>query len=306
MGLVSGFNLAKTKQIKAGRAIAWLIRLTYWSPRWLVVTIAIISGWIGLLTKSRNSRVTLKNLELCFPEMPEHDRRRIAMAQIRHNALMTKEVATAWLGSESEIRHLLAESCGDALITSAQQAHRPLVLAVPHIGNWEYFWHWLQLKYPAISMYSPAQYQKLDQIMLSARQKFGGRPFATDTKGIMGLMRALKQGGIMMILPDQVPKNEGGVYVPFFNHPAYTMTLLHKFIDKTGAQLCFGSAIRQANGKFKVLIESADFETSNQSIEDFNTLMNQQLETIIRRHPEQYQWNYKRFKRQAKEENYYH
>lgn len=288
----------KAKKRKQGHLVYSLIYLTYLMPSWLVIGVGKIFGRIGVVLKSRNTRVVEKNLSLCFPEMEAQQRSVIAKELRQHNAKMAKQVATAWLGGREKIEPLIQSVIGNELIEEIQAQSKPLIIAVPHIGNWEFFWHWLQLNYQAISMYTPAKYEKVDSMMLDARTRFGGKPYATDPKGIMGLLRALKKGGIMMILPDQVPKNDGGVFAPFFNHQAYTMTLVHKFIEKTGAELCFGTCICIEKGKFEVRIEMRDFDATQQTAEEFCQQMNLQLESIIRRNPAQYQWNYKRFKRQ--------
>ena len=282
---------------KKGRLISGLIHLTYRLPRIIVKSIGVFFGTLGKLTNARNARVVARNLELCYPDYSAEKRQKIANQLITHNALLSKEVATAWVGSEAEIKGYISSAIGEEIVKNASEENQPLVICVPHIGNWEFFWHWLQMNYPAISMYSPAQYESLDKMMLDARQRFGGKPFATDSKGIMGLLRALKKGGMMMILPDQVPKNEGGVFAPFFGIEVFTMTLVHKFVEKTGAQLCFGACIRQSDSEYQIQLEKAEFDTTNLDAQSFCRLMNKQLEKIITRHPEQYQWNYKRFKR---------
>ncbi len=297
--------MADKKNIKNGSYIIGLIYLTHWLPRWLIKGVGVFFGHLGALLNNRNARVVKRNLELCFPHLDDLKRQKIANGLITHNALMTKEVANAWVGSRQSIANAVNQVKGDELIKNANQANQPLIIVVPHIGNWEYFWHWLQLNFDAISMYSPAHYQALDNMMLNARKRFGGRPFATDSKGIMGLLRALKKGGVMMILPDQVPKKEGGVFAPFFDMPAYTMTLVHKFVEKTGANLCFGACIRKDDGQFKITIEPASFETNDNNAEQFCALMNKQIEAMIVKYPEQYQWNYKRFKRNPDDINVY-
>ena len=113
------------------------------------------------------------------------------------------------------------------------------------------------------------------------------------------MLKALKKQGVLMILPDQAPRLNSGIYSPFFGHPAYTMTLLHKFIQKTDAMLLVGTCLRDSSGNgFNISITEAEFETSNVSPEDFNKNLNNKLEDLIRKNPSQYLWGYKRFKRQ--------
>ncbi|MCW8875686.1 MAG: lysophospholipid acyltransferase family protein [Kangiellaceae bacterium] len=288
-----------------GRLIKALIWFLYRTPDWLTGPFIRLTTFLGLLSNSRNTKVSRRNLEICFAQKDQVEIEQLVRDSAKSNEKLATEFARAWYGDKKLIQSSIGNVSGEESIQSIQKLKQPLIIAVPHIGNWEFFWHWLQLNYKAISMYTPAQYKALDELMLNARTRFGGKPFATDPKGIMGLTRALKKGGIMMILPDQVPKSGGGCFAPFFGKDAYTMTLLHKFIAKTGAQLVFGSCIRQDNGKFDIYVENAQFDYSGLEAEHFNKAMNGQIETIVERNPEQYQWNYKRFKRQPDNSNPY-
>lgn len=295
----------KSTKLK-GLLILGLIRLNHWLPHFLSRAIGLFAARLGRLTDSKITRVIKRNIELCFPNLTSTQAEKLLIETQQQNALMTKEFATAWLADRSQIeRHFLAAE-GAQILDRLVAEKRPVVLAVPHIGNWEYLWQWLQFNYPIIGMYQPAKFSKVDKLVLDARQRFGGRVFATDAKGIMGLMRSLKQGKVMMILPDQAPRKGAGVYTPFYGHPAYTMTLLHKLINKTGAELLFASCLRQSDGKnFQVHIERPNFGYSQLSIDAFNAAMNGQIESIINRTPSQYQWTYKRFKRQPEGESLY-
>ena len=108
-----------------------------------------------------------------------------------------------------------------------------------------------------------------------------------------------------MILPDQVPRQGAGVYTQFFGISAYTMTLVHRFIRKTGANLLFGCCLRTGDHGFKIDIFSPEFDITTESTDEFNLGMNKQIEAMILKSPEQYQWSYKRFKRQKDEVNLY-
>ncbi|MBV1907679.1 MAG: lysophospholipid acyltransferase family protein, partial [Kangiellaceae bacterium] len=102
-----------------------------------------------------------------------------------------------------------------------------------------------------------------------------------SSKGMIRLLKALKNNGIMMILPDQAPRLGAGIYTPFFGHPAYTMTLLHKFINKTDATLLFGYCLRSDHqAGFEISIEQAEFGYKDVIVEEFNHRLNHRLEKL--------------------------
>lgn len=295
----------KSTKLK-GLLILGLIRFNYWLPHFLSYAIGLLIAKLGRASNSKITRVIRRNIELCFPDLEASQAEKLLFDTQRQNAYMTKEFATAWLAPRAKIERHFTAAEGASLLDELVADKQPVILAVPHIGNWEYLWQWLQFNYPIIGMYQPAKFDKVDKLVLDARQRFGGRVFPTDAKGIMGLLRSLKQGKVMMILPDQAPREGAGIYSPFYGHPAYTMTLLHKFVSKTKAKLLFASCLRQANGRdFKIHIEQPNFDYDSTKVEDFNVAMNQQIEQIIDRTPAQYQWTYKRFKRQPEGKSLY-
>lgn len=268
--------------------------------------LAYILGQFLYWIPTKTHRTISKNLQICLPELSTKEKTTLTKRIFLENARLAMEIPVAWLGSKNRVEDLLTQVNNGQLVADAFENKRPLIIAVPHIGNWEFFWHWLQLNYPTIGMYTPAKIQQIDQLMLLSRQRYGGRPYATDPKGIMGLLRALKTGSIMMILPDQAPRHGAGIYTDFFAKPAYTMTLLHRFIQKTDANLLFGSCLRNADGKgFQINISKPEFDIHLSDVKAFNEAMNLQIEAMVRQTPEQYQWGYKRFKRQADGSDWY-
>jgi Kdo2-lipid IVA lauroyltransferase/acyltransferase len=113
------------------------------------------------------------------------------------------------------------------------------------------------------------------------------------------LMRALKRGETVGLLPDQVPPQGMGVWVPFFGKPAYTMTLAARLIQQTGAAVAVLWTERLAQGAGYVVRAMAlpvalpptagDDEASALAI-------NQSMEAVIRMKPAQYLWGYNRYK----------
>ncbi len=282
------------------RCFIWLAHLT---PAPLYRGASHLLAKILILFNTKTVRIVKTNLKLCFPKMTQAEINKLTLNYLNNHFFMSKQAACAWVGSRAQIEAKFANTIGQSLIEN--NLGMPTIIAVPHIGNWEFFWHWLQLNYPAISLYSPATFRPLDGLILKARKRFGGQPFDTTPKSLIRLIKNLKKGGVMMILPDQAPKLGSGIYSPFYQHPAYTMTMLHKLIDKSGAALLFGSCIADSegssnsiSGSYTITIEQPNFEYQNLSLEQFNAQLNQHIESIIERNPSQYLWGYKRFKRQ--------
>ncbi len=111
-----------------------------------------------------------------------------------------------------------------------------------------------------------------------------------DTGGVRALLRALRRGEAVGILPDQVPSAGDGVWAPFFGRPAFTMTLPARLAEKTGAEVYLLATWRRPFGRgWDLQLEKLDGVPTPEVI-------NQALEAIIRQRPDQYVWSYNRYK----------
>ncbi len=109
----------------------------------------------------------------------------------------------------------------------------------------------------------------------------------------------------MGILPDQVPeKTAAGGVAPFFGQPSLTIGLIHGLIQKTGCAVASVFAQRVPGG-FKMVVLDADPAIYSEDELTSLTGMNASVEACVRRAPAQYQWEYKRFKRQPDGRNPY-
>ncbi len=115
----------------------------------------------------------------------------------------------------------------------------------------------------------------------------------TDLGGVRQLLKALKRGEVIGVLPDQVPGNGEGEWAPFFGRPAYTMTLIGRLVESSGATVVMCRSERLPRGEgyalyFAPLAIDAAISIPEQ--------INAALETVIRNCPEQYLWSYNRYK----------
>lgn len=283
-----------------------ILHIIYWLPNSVTHAAGRLIGKLTYQFSARKRNIILTNLSIAFPEMPQQEKLRLAKESAIQAGLLVSEFPEVWLGSRREIEQQVIEAKNVEQVTQIRENNQPLVLIAPHIGNWEVLCQWVQLNHPMIALYSPSKLPQVDQLILDARKKFGCKLCSTDAKGIMQLLRGLKQGGFMMMLPDQVPKENAGIYSLFFDKPAYTMTLLHKLVIKSKAKAVFATCIRRQDKRgFDIEFEMAHFDVSEADVAIFNLAMNRQIESIVRRHPAQYVWDYKRFRRQQDGSNPY-
>ncbi len=138
------------------------------------------------------------------------------------------------------------------------------------------------------------------------RDRPGLKTLPTTLAGVRGLIRVLRSGGYTGVLPDQVPPHGQGVWAPMFGRPAYTMTLVARLVQQTGARVFFSVCERLPGGKGYVVrfepFEGTALTDAKAAPEAAAAAMNEGVERLIRQLPGQYLWGYARFKQPRGEE----
>lgn len=276
-------------------------------PLPLVHAAGALLGTVLALTPNRHRRITERNLELCFPQMPAAERARLLRTSLRETAKTLLETPLAWQGSRERLLGLVKQVHGEALLQQGIDAGKGVIIASPHLGSWEIVGQYLQTRHPLTSLYKPADSPLVEALMHNGRSHLGMQLAPTDAGGVRTLMAALKRGELIGILPDQDPMEGGGVFVPFFGIQARTMTLLPKLAARSGAPVLVAYAERLAWGRgYAIHFHPCDKAVRDQEMEVAAEAMNRAVENTVRECPEQYQWSYKRFRhRPNREPNLY-
>ena len=267
-------------------------------PLSLVHFLGKLIGKLSWLTNSRIRRIAEKNIQHCFPDLNPQQQTNLVKKTLNETGKVILETGKMWQQSADKTLSLVKECENEHLIKQAQQQGRGVILAMPHYGSWELVSLYCAKHYPLTSMYAPQNDPQIDQFVQHARQRTGAKLVPTDIKGIRAMSKALKQTEMVVILPDQSP-NENGIFAAFFKHPCYTMTLLPKLAKKTNAVVLFTYAERLKDSSgFKLIFREAGKDLATLETEQATIQMNLDVEKLIRENPHQYQWTYKRFKKQ--------
>ena len=254
-------------------------------------------GRLLAVLPNRSRTVTARNLALCFPELPPQERRRLAARSLQEMGKTATETGTLWCRDAGRVLALVRAVSGKEAVDQALSAGKGGIILTPHLGNWEMVGLYCSAHYPLTSLYRPPRMQGLEEFMRAARERAGARLVPTNAAGVRYLYRALAGGEFIGMLPDQEPGQGNGAFAPFFGIPAYTMSLLARLAQRTGAPVFFAYAERLARGAgFHLHFAPAPQGFGQGDVEEITAAMNAGVESCIRRIPEQYQWSYKRFR----------
>jgi KDO2-lipid IV(A) lauroyltransferase len=172
-----------------------------------------------------------------------------------------------------------------------------VVLLAPHLGNWEVLGLYLSDVADITSLYQPPEMAALEPIIRQSREKVGAKLVPTNRRGVAALLKVIKNGGFTGILPDQVPEASGGDFAPFYGVPALTMTLVDNLRSRSDC-LVIAAYAQRIKGGFEIHFLEADPGVYSSDQSEALVALNRTVENCVNGVPEQYQWEYKRFRRQ--------
>ena len=221
-------------------------------------------------------------------------------AQVRpavaHIGRMLAELPRLWLGATPPVEwdHV---ACIDAAYAQGQG----VILLTPHLGCFEIVAQALALRYqadhgPLTVLFRPARKAWIAPVVAASRQRPGLSAVPTTLAGVRHMIRALRQGQAVGLLPDQVPPEGMGLWAPFFGRSAYTMTLAARLAQQTGAQvrLVWGERLPAGRG-YRLHARELQAPLAD-TLPEAVAQLNADIERLIRECPQQYLWSYGRYK----------
>ncbi len=250
----------------------------------------------------------------CSRENRERVRENLAVAGLDSGDAMVKsvlretmkggiELPVAFFRQPESIAALFVQTHGWEHIESALAQGRGLLLLTPHLGSYDLAGRYIseRLPFALTAMYKPPKSALLDSVMQAGRVRGKGRTAPASLQGVKQVMQALKAGEATIVLPDHVPDPQegGGVWVPFFGKPAYTMTLAGKLARLDNVETLFFCGERLPKGRgFALHIAPLSGCLNGDKAHDAR-LVNENVETWVRRFPAQYLFAYNRYKHPA-------
>lgn len=215
---------------------------------------------------------------------------------------MAAELPWLWVGTKGRPLGDALQWQGAERVEAALAEKRGLVLLTPHMGCFEICAQAIAERFttpeaPITVLYRPARQAALRDVMAGSRERPGLATAPASLAGVRQMIRALRKGEVIGLLPDQVPPDGLGVWAPFFGRPAYTMTLAARLVQQTGAALLLIWGERLPGGQgYVVHVLPAPAIAKDTPAEDAAATVNAAMEGLIRRAPGQYLWGYHRYK----------
>jgi KDO2-lipid IV(A) lauroyltransferase len=274
--------------------VQWLSR----RPLWLLHSLGGFLGWFTYALSPSYRRRFKANAALAG--VPAQALR----PAIAEAGRLAMELPFLWLRPADQPIRPALQMHGADLVEAAHAQGRGIVFLTPHLGCFEVTAQAIAERFcarhgPITVLYRPARQAWLRELMDGSRARPGVATAPATLAGVRQLIRALRRGESVGLLPDQVPPEGMGVWAPFFGQPAYTMTLAARLAQQTGAVplLVWGERLPGGAGyavRFSAFEDTLPADASAQA--ESAAVINRAMERLIRQCPQQYLWGYNRYK----------
>lgn len=281
-------------------------------PLWLLHAGGFVIGWVSFCASATYRRRFLANAAQAGYRFTD------VWGAVGASGQLIAELPRLWLGAPVRTTWQ-----GKEHIERAHATGRSIVFLTPHMGCFEitpqayarsFAGNADKATHDAVDsgtsrsitvLYRKARKAWLHNLVDSARNREGLAAAPADLAGVKQLLRAVKKGQAVGILPDQVPPDGMGEWLPFFDKPAYTMTLAARLAMQPNAVvlLAWGERLSWGRG-YRVHVQPAEciggVESGGRDLSATATQINQAMEQLIRQCPQQYLWGYARYKKGRK------
>ena len=270
-----------------------LFRLLSRLPLSVLHRLGAALGWLAWLLSPTYRRHLRENMALA---LGEDEARRVRPAVIAHSGRSALELPSIWLRPLEETAARVVKVSGGELVDAARRAGRGILYITPHLGCFEVTAQYLSTHAPITVLYRPPKQAWLQTMIEAGRARAQLRIAPADVGGVRSLLKALRRGEAVGMLPDQAPQAGEGRWLDFFGKPAYTMTLAAR-LTETGATVLMVWAERLPGGAgYHFHLQPPTQALSGDTAQRAQQI-NGEIERLIRQCPQQYLWAYNRYKR---------
>jgi|TARA_B100001250_G_scaffold328246_1_gene292718 KDO2-lipid IV(A) lauroyltransferase len=257
-----------------------------------------ILGKIIRVLAKKNLSIVSRNISTCFPTISNRDKKKLINKHFESIGISFFEISTAWFASLKKVKKIVKVN-GIENLNNALSKGNGVILFTAHFTCLEIAGAILEEICPNSNcMYNPQKNKMVDMMIKSGRTRFAKDQIPKNS--IRSMLKALKNNEVVVYLADHVYKGSNSELIPFFGEPALTNTATTKIAKISKAKI-LPYFIRRSDDDDYIVDIYPELENfpSEDHIKDTSRLVNQ-LEQHIRISPDQYVWNYKRFRGRPK------
>jgi len=247
----------------------------------------------------RRKEIALDNLSKAFPDLSSGEVRSIALGAFRNYGSALLE----FLWSDRQPADVLLKTAriADYRVIQKYISNRQAVIFLSaHYGCWELLLKpvRLYLGRPMTSIVHHQRNKRIDRFVDRIRCQFENSTVPMGI-GAREVLRALKEGGAILMLGDQSGSKES-LFIDFFGRPAATHRGAAAFSLKTNTPIVMVLLLRQEDGTYEIVCEEVDRTgldgRTEENVVELTRRHTALLERYIRMRPDHWLWMHRRWK----------
>ena len=235
-------------------------------------------------------KTTYTNICISFNNLSSKEKEALAKKSFIESVCGLYETLYSLSRSNKEITKNIIRVDNRYLMSEALKKKNGLLISGIHNRSVDILLQWINIQTPTVGVYKPLKNAFMDSYVRRQREREGNKQYTTSYKGVKELLKGLIKKKVIIMASDQVPQDGMGEYAKFFNRDAYTTTLIPSLANKTSKPLIYIGLFSAPQDCLKIIIKESPKDISVKS-------MNSTMEKMILSCPEDYSWEYKRFKK---------
>ena len=276
------------------KIVMGLLWLMHWLPLPVLGRLGKLVGTVLFYCMGERRHITLTNLQLCFSDLTEAQRKAIAIKHFQVYSRSVFERSILWWASEARLKKLIVF---ETPFPMDEIAAGPVILLCPHFVCLDVAGVAVAMEKSVSSMYVRQKNPTFDEALLKGRSRFKPPRLFTRQDGIKTILRSLREGMPYFMLPDMDFGLKDAEFVPFFGNPAATLTALPRIAAAAHARVIpvIARFLPDYRGwKVRFYPPWEDYPGADMAVA--TRRMNAFIEEQIREAPEEYFWTHRRFK----------
>ena len=238
-------------------------------------------------------KTTKKNIEIAFPNLTDIETFNLSKESYKETIKSFYETLFVWSRNEAKIIEETKRINNRFLFSSFENSNGLIVFAV-HNRSIDFLLRWMSSQRQHTSLYKVIKFKNVNKFVKNFREEGGNTMVETRIGGVKSIMSALKNNQMTCMASDQVPADGFGKYSTFFGHECFSFSLASSLARKTNKPILM-AYLTYNDGLGHVM----NFKKPNNKIYGKNgvDIMNNEMETEIRKSPKEYSWEYKKFRK---------
>lgn len=247
-----------------------------------------------LLERSSYFKITAINISKCFKNNKNQHNKNLAYQSLVESIFSVYETIYSWSRNESKISSLIFKQENRFML----KAKYPKLLYTIHNRSIDMLLSFLMLENQVTTLYKTIKNQRLNKYVIEQRSKNNSSVATASIGGVRAALKSLNSGINVCFGADQVPADGLGVNSYFFKSVCYSSNLVEAISKREGTGTCF---VYLTKNDFGYVVAFDHLSSSFVGTDK----MNQLFERSICKKPEEYSWEYKKFRKVSENKELY-